>query len=124
MRISDWSSDVCSSDLSILEDRNGKRNAHQNLRPSGRTSPGVSALLRYRQPSTLEYRSKRLASLPVWLGLYPPAQVGPHLPIRRSCSDSGERRIPQDDADFVGRSEEHTSELQSIMRISYTIFGL
>src|SRR3546814_3204466 len=28
------------------------------------------------------------------------------------------------DADFVGRSEEHTSELQSLMRISYAVFCL
>src|SRR3546814_4664488 len=27
-------------------------------------------------------------------------------------------------ADFVGRSEEHTSELQSLMRISYAVFCL
>src|SRR3546814_5736248 len=25
---------------------------------------------------------------------------------------------------FIGRSEEHTSELQSLMRISYAVFGL
>src|SRR3546814_4803962 len=28
------------------------------------------------------------------------------------------------DAEFIGRSEEHTSELQSLMRISYAVFCL
>src|SRR3546814_10495590 len=31
---------------------------------------------------------------------------------------------PRDDAGVTGRSEEHTSELQSLMRISYAVFCL
>src|SRR3546814_4954934 len=31
---------------------------------------------------------------------------------------------PYGKQDFRGRSEEHTSELQSLMRISYAVFGL
>src|SRR3546814_4012268 len=34
------------------------------------------------------------------------------------------RRIPIDDRDPAERSEEHTSELQSLMRISYAVFCL
>src|SRR3546814_4684328 len=32
--------------------------------------------------------------------------------------------VAVDEHDHVGRSEEHTSELQSLMRISYSVFGL
>src|SRR3546814_5749076 len=78
MRISDWSSDVCSSDL--------PRRAHQQSRPRG--APGG-------------------AEPPRWLA-------------RRR-----DRRQPRPrTARGNGRSEEHTSELQSLMRISYAVFCL
>src|SRR3546814_7763980 len=32
--------------------------------------------------------------------------------------------LPRERADHFARSEEHTSELQSLMRISYAVFGL
>src|SRR3546814_3463109 len=32
--------------------------------------------------------------------------------------------VPVDDLGYVGRSEEHTSELQSLMRIAYAVFCL
>src|SRR3546814_10593085 len=35
-----------------------------------------------------------------------------------------ENRMPQFRLSFAMRSEEHTSELQSLMRISYAVFGL
>src|SRR3546814_9644733 len=39
--------------------------------------------------------------------------------------DIGERReVEQMKSEFVARSEEHTSELQSLMRISYAVFCL
>src|SRR3546814_6067228 len=60
-----------------------------------------------------------------------PPRAGPHPPLhahdRRRRGSAGEdvqaapvaRRLRQDD-----RSEEHTSELQSLMRISYAVFCL
>src|SRR3546814_1116858 len=36
----------------------------------------------------------------------------------------GEGTPPRDAGNFTGRSEEHTSELQSLMRISYAVFCL
>src|SRR3546814_3727053 len=47
----------------------------------------------------------------------------------RTPSDGGKRRTQAGGADDrghhpVGRSEEHTSELQSLMRISYAVFCL
>src|SRR3546814_2934082 len=50
----------------------------------------------------------------------------PDLQFRRS-DPVGRRRLADDVADQLagtGRSEEHTSELQSLMRISYAVFCL
>src|SRR3546814_2027930 len=98
MRISDWSSDVCSSDLQSIEaacstDKyvNGPAAYNRCLnnqlvaleRQGGR--PDLSRL------STTERNS-----------------------IEAACSTDK----------YVNRSEEHTSELQSLMRISYAVFCL
>src|SRR3546814_9953257 len=40
--------------------------------------------------------------------------------ITRDCSLAGEKSVTEPE----GRSEEHTSELQSLMRISYAVFCL
>src|SRR3546814_8869863 len=42
----------------------------------------------------------------------------------RQAADRGERRNAEEQADGEQRSEEHTSELQSLMRISYAVFCL
>src|SRR3546814_8778402 len=85
MRISDWSSDVCSYDLAFFRTskrcrdaahRRGKADRHQTSR---------------------------------------------HIDLRRQRDDAAPRhhRLP-----LRRRSEEHTSELQSLMRISYAVFCL
>src|SRR3546814_7004838 len=100
MRISDWSSDVCSSDLKF-PGRNGLTAA----KCRGHTCHLISCLrsqLRQNIGAALECLGKQLA-------------VPGHV-----------------DADVFGllfaqrrrRSEEHTSELQSLMRISYAVFCL
>src|SRR3546814_15388702 len=43
MRISDWSSDVCSSDLVLARDRLNFRNARQSSRPAARYETSVSS---------------------------------------------------------------------------------
>src|SRR3546814_1042424 len=104
MRISDWSSDVCSSDLDHR--RNG-------CPGSARKSSG--GLGRYSVHS-----SHRPFSL-----VKKPAELGHSSPVsseRNSSSSSFWRGLS-----LVGistRSEEHTSELQSLMRISYAVFCL
>src|SRR3546814_8581655 len=101
MRISDWSSDVCSSDLGF--DRE-EVVADQHL-PVGdrRHGRGVEAeILRLRHS-----RGTRLEKDTSILHYHPRGSL--HL-CNRSC-----RRL---------RSEEHTSELQSLMRISYAVFCL
>src|SRR3546814_3582652 len=49
--------------------------------------------------------------------------VSPHWPARNVCSDSLQMSLRLI-ALRQGRSEEHTSELQSLMRISYAVFCL
>src|SRR3546814_3645147 len=93
MRISDWSSDVCSSDL-------------------GR-----------------QYDAQRLGGVAV--------ELKSHLPIERQARVIGATWLDQQligggsglgdlgfGADAKQRSEEHTSELQSLMLISYAVFCL
>src|SRR3546814_10631207 len=107
MRISDWSSDVCSSDLRYegvlgdLEDADALQDGRHLVPPSGscfdfvvddRCGPPASAL--------------KLTSVSH------PVTTGTIRPARRPAG----RPAP--------RSEEHTSELQSLMRISYAVFCL
>src|SRR3546814_2881351 len=102
MRISDWSSDVCSSDLQpeIGLRRGIARRAH-----GGRAArwPAVHRLLR--APGELRaHADRRLQPRPQPHRRLAPGEQSPH-PAHP-------------------RSEEHTSELQSLMRISYAVFCL
>src|SRR3546814_5686572 len=45
-------------------------------------------------------------------------------PLRMYTAIRSEERLQQQLATILGRSEEHTSELQSLMRISYAVFCL
>src|SRR3546814_3565335 len=97
MRISDWSSDVCSSDLSAAFSTGSKpRRSIARCRASG-------SLMRCRRYFAAAKR--RAVALPS------------RLPS--SSLEGGGRSIPS-----RYRSEEHTSELQSLMRISYAVFCL
>src|SRR3546814_8868363 len=117
MRISDWSSDVCSSDLHA-------------------PSVGLQApLQRFERAGDLQVQWPALAGI-VLLALR--GQAGPavapplfgahgHGRLRRREALEQRvdraRRMPQrrgQEGDV--RSEEHTSELQSLMRSSYAIF--
>src|SRR3546814_7562451 len=120
MRISDWSSDVCSSDL-----RKAFRHNLQLLRSAAR---GASQVLVGwgRLPADLLPLAREVlidledeAGDVHCLGL---TQAGfPIHPMAR-----GKHRVPDDITPqrFDARSEEHTSELQSLMRISYAVFCL
>src|SRR3546814_7548251 len=74
-----------------------------------------------RQPDRVDHgggRPRRLPELDEQLGGNPAARLVAHLLGRR-------RRRQQDPrARVEPRSEEHTSELQSLMRISYAVFCL
>src|SRR3546814_5836544 len=112
MRISDWSSDVCSSDL---------------------LSTAMSFLGLYRDPivaatiSACDWRIVDLvdASRPVSLYLViPPADISRTKPLVRLVLNQIGRRLTEKLEGDPARSEEHTSELQSLMRISYAVFCL
>src|SRR3546814_5200195 len=103
MRISDWSSDVCSSDLKEAKVRASlQATAHR-----GRAAP---------HPAAVPRRSSACC------GAGPVRAPAPRpLPIARAPKrfQSAWRHHCAH-----GRSEEHTSELQSLMRISYAVFCL
>src|SRR3546814_7856749 len=98
MRISDWSSDVCSSDLFFL----------------------LAA-------SAVQLYATRRALWCAALGLL---ALGIAIELAQFAFTSSRSMDPRDVlADALGvaagfRSEEHTSELQSLMRISYAVFCL
>src|SRR3546814_7617025 len=92
MRISDWSSDLCSSDLSAVRDLNAVVPQVQSFVAENREALGTT--------------SDKLAG------------------VTQALTDSLD-----DVKQFLHvapntRSEEHTSELQSLMRISYAVFCL
>src|SRR3546814_5897834 len=109
MRISDWSSDVCSSDLSDDAWRSPRR--------------GRAALAsRHRQEGTARTAHigcRRRAARRSGAGGKGRTPAPHHRPRGRTAGRSV--RTAQLLAD---RSEEHTSELQSLMRISYAVFCL
>src|SRR3546814_3692400 len=106
MRISDWSSDVCSSDLP---------------RPSGATAkPDVASGI------AGEAAARGRGSPHVRAGGSAPPRRRP-APCRERGGKAPRRGKPPDYRSGRGRnhrSEEHTSELQSLMRISYAVFCL
>src|SRR3546814_8786458 len=105
MRISDWSSDVCSSDLGL-----GESLARMLVARIGRSYLTVLA---------------GLALGCIGLSFLMPSVMGRVLllvPIVVALSDSlGYAEGSRGRAGIV-RSEVHTSELQSLMRISYAVF--
>src|SRR3546814_10355232 len=100
MRISDWSSDVCSSDLPPRA-----RDHRRCLSRRGQADGGEGAAVGGRR------RGRLVAEFRVERGCARHAD-----PRDRSERTSRGRRGV--------RSEEHTSELQSLMRISYAVFCL
>src|SRR3546814_10758108 len=101
MRISDWSSDVCSSDLVEAKDihaARGKVSGDTNVPPE-RPHPMRQARIETHQ------------------------RHGRH-PGRCRGEDSVAEPWNVDHFIHWPRSEEHTSELQSLMRISYAVFCL
>src|SRR3546814_5743683 len=133
MRISDWSSDVCSSDLFVAIGSCGVAapalicsSIAEKSAPSP-SMPGIAFPAPVgRQAVTSEDRGilaiiKRLPTRRTGYGAAEIAGAIPSAPSARGLPfASAFRRFP--DRDW--RSEEHTSELQSLMRISYAVFCL
>src|SRR3546814_10065622 len=102
MRISDWSSDVCASDL-LAEQRHHASGRIEHVAEAHGDEPGRQRI------------GHRLAD---------------HLGQALACAQDVGRvdglvgGNQHERADAGLRSEEHTSELQSLMRISYAVFCL
>src|SRR3546814_5109344 len=97
MRISDWSSDVCSSDLFYDYDAKYTEGLTEHVCPAD-------------VPAEVAQRMKDLA-------LQSHRQLG--------CKGASRSDFRWDDEHgLAGRSVEHTSELQSLMRTSYAVFCL
>src|SRR3546814_9148507 len=125
MRISDWSSDVCSSDLAGSSHGFLDRVSRRLLLGTDRHHAAVSV------ESELVVSDKRTE--------FP--REGSHLVLAVESVDPEEQRLGdaisnkrgthagrrdglEDVLDCRLRSEEHASELQSLMRISYAVFCL
>src|SRR3546814_3698920 len=111
MRISDWSSDVCSSDLQDLEAIVTHDIAADtiDLLPE---HPWLGSEM------TLHQRARRWIEEDEFALRRHASPIDEKSPVRQ-----GMRRVDQKEM-LVARSEEHTSELQSLMRISYAVFSL
>src|SRR3546814_1610426 len=103
MRISDWSSDVCSSDLprsggKLIDEAFGEKGggAVRARPPDARFKSGIGMAMRHLQRRNVIGRDRALDRISI-----------------RALVDRYSRQIGK-----------HTSELQSLMRISYAVFCL
>src|SRR3546814_10762249 len=110
MRISDWSSDVCSSDL--------------------RQSRPIGPFLHLRADRPPLYRlhpvEQQMAAIQHgdWQEVDEPQVNRDERHEEDEAFHAQRRRLTRNLRDLERRSEEHTSELQSLMRISYAVFCL
>src|SRR3546814_2534064 len=120
MRISDWSSDVCSSDLvRFVEHAQWASPAHRNRSVPAGAAFVIASLIRFAHRLARETRA---------LGAVEFAMTAPFLILlyvggfQLMDAISAYRKVTVTTRSL--RSEEHTSELQSLMRISYAAFCL
>src|SRR3546814_4171795 len=115
MRISDWSSDVCSSDLGFPPFRlftSHSRTTNVLQKPHPVPLPRLPRPVRPRRPPRRVHAQARRRTGAVLARL--------RLAVRARCRGAEPPHRRRDLAHR--RSEEHTSELQSLMRISYAVF--
>src|SRR3546814_9503971 len=112
VRISDWSSDVCSSDLARTDHARWVAGA-AGADGSPRTAP------RGYRPDELGYDRIVAAG-----HRHPADSTGAAILASGAATDRGRPTAHRCRRRAVARSEEHTSELQSLMRIAYAAFCL
>src|SRR3546814_6644913 len=114
MRISDWSSDVCSSDLVDRLDLDVDARVARHRLDQDRRVVHFGRTVARRQPDRLTLVAGLLRERP----------RGREVAFDQGALDRAEKGACGGDRRAVGRSEEHTSELQSLMRLSYAVFCL
>src|SRR3546814_9374998 len=119
MRISDWSSDVCSSDLGKPGHRTDRLMPHLDpLAFRANQCPAVVSFafpgVEFEQHRAIERLSHRVLDRLVLFAGDRGADI--------LCALANKRRTLAQDR--IARSEEHTSALQSLFRISYAVFCL
>src|SRR3546814_4886782 len=124
MRISDWSSDVCSSDLDLGLPEVDGLTVLDRWRKEGKTTPVLVLTAR-------DSWSDKVAGLDAGADDYlaKPFQTEELIArlralIRRASGNASSELMAGPVRLDTRRSEEHTSELQSLMRISYAVFCL
>src|SRR3546814_9246616 len=131
MRISDWSSDVCSSDLD--EGRQSKADLDRLMTRLETNLETFQTRSKAAHQMTRDYGSELEDHLTDLEQLQKTGQIVSSLAdlaktmLERTRKAEDEMRRSEDEAKSLRRSlrsEEHTSELQSLMRISYAVFCL
>src|SRR3546814_3442404 len=140
MHISDWSSDVCSSDLS--DDRRG--NSLRGFPPVALRRPWLANASRPGCPRSQSWNEvarrstdlSRSDSMKTTREQIADFQLAFQRPLNNILQESLSiedrvllaKLLLEETVEYctkgLGRSEEHTSELQSLMRISYAVFCL
>src|SRR3546814_8494136 len=128
MRISDWSSDVCSADLTAM----AEPTTHYEVLGVGRgaTTAELRAayveLARIHHPDRAGGDAARMRAVnAAWATLRNPARRAAYdASIAGWPAGASDRPASAGAAAVAERSEEHTSELQSLMRTSYAVFCL
>src|SRR3546814_1297665 len=125
MRIRDWSSDVCSSDLKplirlVLNQIGRRLTEHLHAENGANAAPKHKLLMmldEFPALGRLDFFETSLAFL---------AGYGVRAFLIAQSLNQIEKAYGEHNAilDNCHRSEEHTSELQSLMRISYAVFCL
>src|SRR3546814_6777301 len=106
MRISDWSADVCSSDLLAVELGLDQRSGVQRevlVERVAQINVGIHRIL----------VADREAGAAIHIGF--------HVDPGQALAGFGIDALVEALRGLIGRSEEHTSELQSLMRNSYAV---
>src|SRR3546814_1143790 len=124
MRISDWSSDVCSSDLSPVQPWECDRMGHLNVQfYLARFAEGEKQLLAALGYGPTRRRADAVAIRPLHHRIqfrrenHEGAILTPRSGVRSVAAD----RLAIRNERYEARSEEHASEIQSLMRSSYAV---